>query len=157
MKRFTTIILLFVAVTLTAQEANFKQFYKKHKKQAEVSLNIPGFLARMFVDDSDIEQEKLIKEASNFKIMVFDKNQEEVANDFKKFAKTNKLKTLVRVKDGNDRAEIYFIERNNYIREIIISAGSSDDEFVLLGLKTKLTKDELASIISDGKYQVASK
>lgn len=159
MRKFTTIILLFFAVTLSAQNVSFKKFYKAHKSQAEVSFNIPGFIGRMFIDkkDVDVEYEKLIKEARNFKILVFDKNPDVVAKDFKKFVRTNKLKTLVKVKDGKDKAEIYFIERNNYIREIIISAGNTEEELVLLGLKTKLTKDELASIVSEAKNDVASK
>lgn len=157
MKRITTLIVLFLAVSISAQKHTFKKFYSSHKADAEVSLNIPGFLAKMFIDNDDIDEEELLEKASNFKVMVFNKPSRGVANDFKKFIKRNKFKSLVRVKDGSDRAEIYFVEHKNYIREIVISAGSKGDELVLLGLKTKLTKEELASIISSTEVELASK
>ncbi len=156
MKRITTLIVLFLAITITAQDNTFKQFYKSHKKEAEVSLNVPGFLARMFIDNEDVDEEELLKKASNFKILVFN-NEEGVRSDFTKFIKKNEFKTLVRVKDDGNRAEVYFVERGDYIREIVIMAGSKEEELVLLGLKTKLTKDELASIVSSTKKEIASK
>lgn len=156
MKRITTLIVLFLAITITAQDNTFKQFYKSHKKEAEISLNVPGFLARMFIDNEDVDEEELLKKASNFKILVFN-NEEGVRSDFTKFVKKNKFKTLVRVKDDGNRAEVYFVERGDYIREIVIMAGSKEEELVLLGLKTKLTKDELASIVSSTKKEIASK
>lgn len=156
MKRITIIMLLFFVVTITAQETtSFKQFYKMHKKEAEISLNIPGFLAKMFINNDDIEHEELIKKASNFKVMVF--NNRKVATNFKHFAKKNKLKTLIRIKDGKERAEIYFKEQKNYIRELIISVKSNKSEFVLVGLKTKLTKEEFALIVSDANSKIAYK
>ncbi len=156
MKRITTLIVLFIVISVTAQDYAFKQFYKSHKKQAEISLNVPSFLARMFIDNDDVDEEELLKKASNFKILVFN-NDEGVRSDFKKFVKKGDFKTLVRVKDGNDRAEVYFVERGKYIREIVIMAGSKGDELVLLGLKTKLTKEELASIVNSTKDEIVSK
>ena len=80
--------------------------------------------------------------------MIFDNEGNVIAKDFKKFRKKNKLKTLARVKDNGSKAELYFIEKNNYIREIIIRANSNNDKLVLFGVKTKITKDELAAMIS---------
>ncbi|TCI85048.1 DUF4252 domain-containing protein [Tenacibaculum sp. M341] len=157
MKRITTIIVLFLTVSITAQKNTFKQFYKSHKADAEVSLNLPGFLVRMFMDDDDIDEEELLEKASNFKVMVFEKPDTKVASDFRKYIKRNNFKTLVRAKDGKDRAEIYFLERNDHIREIVLRVGSKEDELVLLGLKTKLTKDELAAIVSSANVEIAAK
>lgn len=157
MKRLTIPFLLFFVVSVNAQEITFKQFYKKHKKQADVSLNIPSFLARMFIDKEDIEDEKLFEKATNFKILVFENNPNQIVNAFQKFVKKSNLKTLIRLKDGKDQARIYLREKKGYIREIIISAGNKEEELVLLGLKTKITKDDLATIISNQKHKIASK
>lgn len=157
MKRFTTIFLLFIALSLNAQGNSFKKFYKAHKKEASISFNLPGFIARAFVDSDDFgEEELLIKKAKNFKVMIFDDVSSEVAEDFRKFAKSNKLKTLVRTKSGKDRAEIYFLEKNDNVKEIIIVAGSGKEELVFLGLKTNLTKDELSSIVAQMNDDKAS-
>lgn len=158
MKSIITLFFAFFVATITAQEASFKQFYKANKDKSEFSIGVPNFLKSAFIDTDDAEElEILIKKSRSLKLMVFNNDDNSVANNFKKFVKGNKIKTLVRVKDGKDRAEIYFIERNDYIREIIVKASSSGDELVLLGIKTKLTKDELASIMSSAQDKVASK
>ena len=76
---------------------------------------------------------------------------------FKKFVKKNKLKTIVRIKDGKDRVSIHYRESKNRIREIIVNIYSKEKDAVLLGLKTNLTKDELASIISSSDIKRLSK
>lgn len=157
MKRLTTIFFAFFIVTITAQ-TSFKEFYKANESKSELSIGIPNFLKNSFIDlDDEEELEILIKKSHSLKLMVFNNDNNSVSNNFKKFVKRNKLKTLARVKDGKDKAEVYFIEKDNYVREIIVQASSSGDELVLLGIKTKLTKDELASIIASAKNKVASK
>ena len=74
----------------------------------------------------------------------------------KKFTKKNQLKTFARIKDNGSKAEMFFIEKDNYIREIIIRTNSNDDKVVLFGLKTKITKDELAAMISNSDIKLSS-
>lgn len=150
MKRITTIILVFLAIAINAQKTSFKQFYKSHKKEADVSLNVPGFIARMFIDNDDYGEEGILfKKARNFKILTFtEKNVENASTDFQSFVKDSQLKPLVRTKDGTDKAEIYFIERKDKIKEIIIMSEDKGDELVFLGMKTNLTKDEFSSLIN---------
>ena len=151
MKRIVTLALvIFTAVAINAQSTSFKQFYKTHKKEAEVSLNVPGFIARMFIDSDDLgEEEILIKKARNFKVLTFSEQVDEVSKDFTTFIEESKLKSLVRTKDGGDKAEIYFLEKKDKIKEIVIMTADKGDELVLLGLKTNLTKDEFRSMISE--------
>ena len=89
--------------------------------------------------------------------MVFDNEDDTVSKNFKKFARKNKLKTLARLKDDGGKAEIFFIEKNKYIIEIIIRANSNNDKLVLFGLKTKITQDELAAIFSSSNMNISSK
>lgn len=149
MKRLTTILSLFIVICATAQIA-FNKFYIANKDKTAFKMNLSGSIAGSFLDDKDQDDlEKLIKNSSDFKLMVFNDNS--VVSNFKKFKRKNDLKTLVRVKDKKGRAEVFFIEKENYIQEIIIQAGSKNDKLVLVGLKTKITKDELSSIMSDAK------
>ena len=149
MKRFTLLFLLIIFSTANAQESNFKEFFKSHKKDAQISFNIPLFLVNSFIDDEDIDKD-IIKKATNFKMLVYNNEDNTVISDFKKFSKSNKLKTLLRAKDGKDKADIYFLEEGDFIKEIILVAGSKDEEVVFMGLKTKkLTKEELASMVAN--------
>lgn len=156
MKHILTIVSCLFLLTATAQDKNFKEFYKSHKKQAEVSLNVPGFIANLFIDtDGDRELKRLLKKGKNYKVLVFDNNFKRVQKDFKKFIRKNRYKTLVRIKDGDERVTIHFRKNNNRIREIIVNVYSENEDAVLLGLKTNLTQKELNTIISKSSYRMA--
>jgi hypothetical protein len=156
MKHFLTIVSCLFIITATAQDKNFKEFYRSHKKQAEVSLNVPGFIANLFIDtDGDRELKRLLKKGKNYKVLVFDNNFKRVQKDFKKFIKKNRYKTLVRIKDGDERVTIHFRKNKNRIREIIVNVYSENEDAVLLGLKTNLTQKELNTIISRSSYRMA--
>ena len=158
MKRLTVIISAFFIITVSAQEEAFKKFYKVNKDKSAFSINLSTSLAGSFLDDEDEESlSTLIKKSSNFKLMVFDNEDDTVSKNFKKFTRKNRLKTLARVKDKEGKAEFFFIEINKFITEIIIRANSNNDKLVLFGLKTKITKDELASVFSSSDVKSSSK
>jgi len=143
------LVVVFSKATINAQENNFKDFYKNHKREAVVSFNIPLFLVKSFISEDDIDEE-ILKKAKNFKLLVYDKKDKNIVSDFKKFSRKNNLKTLLKVKDGKDKVSLYFREEGDFINEIILVTGSDEEELVFMGLKTKeLTKDELALIIAD--------
>lgn len=148
MKRIATIFFCFFVLSSFAQKENFKTFYQSNKDRAEVSLNIPSFFANMFISDEDTNEFGVfLKKSKNYKIMVFNNNMASVQKDFKKYARRNNLKTLVRVKDGKERVTVYFRETKDRIKEIIVNVHDKSDEMVLLGIKTNLTMDELSAMV----------
>ena len=158
MKHIVAIACCLFIFSATAQNSSFKNFYKSHKDQAEVSLNIPGFIAKLFIKtEEDEELKMLLRNGSNYKVLVFDDNYKAVQRDFKKFVRKNKFKTLVRIKDGRDRVSIHFRKVKNNIREIVVHVYSEKDDAVFLGLKTNLTQKELNRIISKSRYRMAIK
>jgi len=157
MKYLITIFFAFFITTISAQDAAFQKFYKVNKDKSTFSINLSTSIASSFLDDEDDgDLMNIIKKSSNFKLMIFDNESNIVSSDFKKFRRKNKLKTLARVKENGSKAELFFIEKNNYIREIIIRANSDNDQLVLFGLKTKITKDELAAMISSSDIEYSS-
>ena len=158
MKHLATIFFALLITTVSAQEAAFKKFYQVNKEKSTFSINLSASLAGSFLDDeNDGDLMNIIKKSSDFKLMIFDNEDNVISNDFKKFRRKNKLKTLARVKDNGSKAELYFIEKNDYIREIIIRTNSDNDKLVLFGVKTKITKDELAAMISSSDINISSK
>ena len=158
MKQLAIIFFAFFITTISAQEVVFEKFYKVHKEQSTFSINLSASLAGSFLDDeNDGDLMNVIKKSSDFKLMIFNNEDNSISKNFRKFSRKNNLKTLARVKENGSKAELFFIEKNNYIREIIIRANSNTDKFVLFGLKTKITKDELAAMIASSDIKISSK
>ncbi len=157
MKHLATLLFAFFITTISAQEAAFQNFYKVNKDQSTFSINLSASLAGSFLDnEEDGDLMNIIRKSSDFKLMIFNNQDNAVSSDFRKFSRKNHLKTLARVKENGSKAELFFIEKGNYIREIIIRANSDSDKMVLFGLKTKITHDELAAMISSSDIKVSS-
>ncbi|MDP5106692.1 MAG: DUF4252 domain-containing protein [Polaribacter sp.] len=157
MKRITTILFALLITSISAQEVAFQKFYTVNKEKSTFSINLSASLAGSFLDDKeDTDLMNIVKKSSDFQIMIFDNEDNTISKDFRKFIKQNDVKTYARVKDNGSKAELYFIEKNNYIREIIIRTNSDNDKLVLFGLKTKITKDELADMISNSDLKFSS-
>ena len=88
--------------------------------------------------------------------MVFNNDDASVSKDFKKYLRKNKLKTMARVKSNNSKADFYILEENDIVKEIILRANSDDDKLVLFGLKTNLTTDELAEMMSNSNIKITT-
>ncbi len=157
MKRLFTTLLLVVTFTLSAQKTAYNDFYKDHKEDSQFSMSVPVSLANFLSDEDTEEIDVLLKKAEHCKITVFNNEGNSIEKSFRKFARRNDLTTLVKVKDGKDKAAIYFKEKGDLIKEIIIKANSDEDKLVMVGLKVTLTKDELADIVSSLKDKEASR
>ena len=158
MRQLVTIFFALLITTISAQEASFQNFYKVNEDKSTFSINLSASLASSFLDDEDDgDLMNIVRKSSNFKLMIFDNENQDLSKDFKKFRRKNNLKTFARVKENGSKAELFFIEKNNYIREIIIKANSDNDKLILFGLKTKITKDELAAMISSSDINISSK
>ncbi|MCI2228784.1 DUF4252 domain-containing protein [Polaribacter sp. MSW13] len=157
MKQFAIILFSLFISNITAQEAAFQEFFKVNKDKSTFSINLSASLAGSFLDDEeDDDLMNLIKKSSDFKLMIFDNQDNVISKDFRKFSRKNKLKTLARVKENGSKAELFFIEKGNFIREIIIRTNSNSDKMVLFGLKTKITHEELADLISSSDVKISS-
>ena len=155
MKRFTTIICALFMVSAVAQEASFKKFYNSHKDQSAFSINLSASFAGSFLSEDDNDDlQKLIKKSDNFKLMVFNNEDDSVSKDFKKYIRKNNLKTMARVKSDNSKAAFYILEKNDIVKEIVLRANSEGDKLVLFGLKTNLTTDELAEMMSNSNIEI---
>ena len=157
MKLFTTILSLFLTLSAFAQQTTFKNFYENHQEQSAYSMNLSASFAGSFLidDDNDVFK-KLLKKSGDFKLMVFNNEDASVSKDFKKYIRKNNLKTMARVKSDNSKASFYILEENDMIKEIVLQANSDEDQLVLFGLKTNITKDELAKLMSKSKVNITS-
>lgn len=157
MKQITTILCALFMISAVAQETTFKKFYKNHKEQSAFSINLSASFAGSFLDKSDNEDlQKLLKKSGDFKLMVFNNEDASVSSDFKKYIRKYKLKTMARVKSDEGKAAFYILEKNDIVKEIVLHANSDNDKVILFGLKTNLTMDELAEMMSNSDIKITT-
>lgn len=155
MKQFTLILAFLLTLGATAQETTFKKFYNIHKDKSAFSLNLSASFAGAFLSDDDNDEiKKILKKSGDFKLMVFENEDSEVSKDFKRYVRKYKLTTLMRVKESDGNAEFFILEKNDRIKEIILRASDDNEKLVLFGLKTDMTKEELAEMFSDSNIKI---
>ena len=155
MKQFTLILAFLLTLGAAAQETTFKKFYNSHKDKSAFSLNLSASFAGAFLSDDDNDEiKKILKKSGDFKLMVFENEDSEVSKDFKRYVKKYKLTTLMRVKESDGNAEFFILEKNDRIKEIILRASDDNEKLVLFGLKTDMTKEELAEMFSDSNIKI---
>ena len=153
MKRLTTIICAFFMISAVAQEPTFKKFYQQHKDKSAFSIKLSASLAGSFLQDDDNDDlQTLLKNSGYFKLMIFNNDDASVSKDFKKYLRKYNLKTMARVKSDDSRAAFYILEKDDMVKEIVLQANSDDDKLILFGLKTNLTTDELAEMMSNNVH-----
>ena len=154
MKQFTLILAFLLTLGATAQETTFKKFYNIHKDKSAFSLNLSASFAGAFLSDDNDEIKKILKKSGDFKLMVFENEDSEVSKDFKRYVRKYKLTTLMRVKESDGNAEFFILEKNDRVKEIILRASDDNEKLVLFGLKTDMTKEELAEMFSDSNIKI---
>ena len=155
MKQFTLILAFLLTLGATAQETTFKKFYNSHKDKSAFSLNLSASFAGAFLSDDDNDEiKKIFKKSGDFKIMVFENEDSEVSKDFKRYVRKHKLTTLMRIKESDGNAAFFILEKNDRIKEVILRASDDNEKLVLFGLKTDMTKEELAEMFSDSNIKI---
>lgn len=142
-------ILSLVLLTSCATQTSFNDFYQDNQKESDFSMGLNSSIVRTFLDDDDYEEVKpLLKKAKHVKILVFTDNTQEMTTKFKKFIKRSDFDNLITIKDDGDKIKIYALEQKNKIKEIVLDV-KTDDELVLIGLKTNITEDDLGNLLKD--------
>jgi hypothetical protein len=155
MKQFTLILAFLLTLGATAQETTFKKFYNSHKDKSAFSLNLSASFAGAFLSDDDNDEiKKILKKSGDFKLMVFENEDSQVSKDFKRYVRKHKLTTLMRIKESDGNAEFFILEKNDRIKEVILRASDDNEKLVLFGLKTDMTKEELAEMFSDSDIKI---
>ena len=142
-------ILSLVFLTSCATQTSFNDFYQDNQKESDFSMGLNSSIVRTFLDDDDYEEVKpLLKKAKHVKILVFTENTQEMTTKFKKFINKSDFDNLITIKDDGDKVKIYALEQKNKIKEIVLDV-KTDDELVLIGLKTNITEDDLSNLLKD--------
>jgi hypothetical protein len=147
MKKIFIALVAVVLLSSCATNTSFNSFYQKHQDDSDFSFGLSSSLIASFLPDEDIEDIKpLLKKAKHVRILVFSEDAADKTAQFDKFINRSKFDKVVKVKDDGDKIAFFTLEDKKKIKEIVLEI-SSEDDLVLLGLKTNLTHEDLDGIL----------
>jgi len=147
MKKIILFLSAIVLLSSCATNTSFNSFYQTHQDDSDFSLGLSSSLITTFLPDEDIEDIKpLLKKAKHVRILVFSEDATDKSQKFDKFINRSKFDKVVKVKDDGDKIAFFTLEDKKKIKEVVLEI-SSDDDLVLLGLKTNLTHEDLDNIL----------
>ena len=147
MKKIFFALFAIALLSSCATNTSFNSFYQEHQSDSDFSLGLSSSLVASFLPDEDMEDIKpLLKKAKHVRILVFSEDAADKTEQFDKFINRSKFDKVVKVKDDGDNIAFFTLEDNKKIKEVVLEI-SSEDDLVLLGLKTNLTHDDLDGIL----------
>jgi len=142
------LLLSVVFFSSCATHTSFNSFYQKNQKDSDFSLGLNASLIKPFLSGEDYEDVKpLLKKAKHIRILVFSENYDENSDKFDKFIKKSDFEKVIKIKEDDDQIAFYTLEDKNKIKEIVLQIDS-DNDLVLLGLKTNLTQKDIDNLMS---------
>ncbi len=147
MKKIFFALIALTLLSSCATNTSFNSFYQEHQDDSDFSFGLSSSLIASFLPDEDMEEIKpLLKKAKHVRILVFSEDSANKTKQFDKFINRSKFDKVVKVKDDGDKIAFFTLENKNKIKEVVLEI-SSEDDLVLLGLKTNLTQDDLDGIL----------
>jgi hypothetical protein len=154
MKKYLIALVGILLLSSCATKSNFSSFYKSNRSESDFSINAPAFFVNVFVPKEDLgEYKDLIKNVKKYKVMTFSKENERLERNFRRLIKNGNYASVLKVNEDGEKVDIYFLNDGETIKEIILRV-KSDDEYVLLGLKTNLLQKKLNTFLNSSVAKV---
>lgn len=144
------LLLIFALVFFSscASRTSFNSFYQKNQKDADFSLGLSASLIKPFLSGEDYKDVKpILKKAKHIRILVFSENAEKKSDKFNTFIKKSDFEKIIKIKDDDDKIAFFTLEDKSKIKEVVLQINS-DDDLILLGLKTNLTQKDIDKLMS---------
>lgn len=156
MKNFIAIAIVTVFLTSCATKSSFHSFYQENKMESDFSISSPAFIANIFIPKEDIkEYEDLFSKVRHYKIMIFSESTTTLDKKFNRFIKSKNYTSVLRINQNGDKIQFYFLKKGDIIKEMILKV-KSDNDFVLLGLKTNISEYDFNTIVENSDVKVAN-
>ena len=156
MKNYIIVLGIALVLTSCASKSSFNTFYADNKNECEFSISSPAFVANLFIPKDDVrEYEDLFKKVKHYKVMVFSDASKSLDKKFNRFIKQKNYASIFMVKQNGEQVQLYFLQNKNSIKEIVLKV-KSDNDYVLLGLKTNISEEDFNKIIEDSNISISS-
>ncbi|NEW78325.1 MAG: DUF4252 domain-containing protein [Gelidibacter sp.] len=156
MKNSLLILATALVLASCASKSSFNSFYEENKEASEFSLSTPAFIANLIIPKEDVrEYEDLFKKVRHYKVMIFSNGSTSLDKKFERFIKQKNYETILSVNDNGDKVQLYFLQHKNAIKEIVLKI-KSDNDFVVLGLKTNILESDFNKIIENSAMKISA-
>ena len=143
------LLLAIVLFSSCATHTSFNDFYQNNQKDSDFSFGMNAAFIKGFLADDDYEDIKpLLNKAKHIRILAFSENTEQMNMKFDRFIKRSQFEDVIKIKDDGDKIKIFVLEKEDRIKEIVLEVAS-DNDLILLGLKTNLTQKDIDRLLSD--------
>lgn len=155
MKNSFLILVTVLVLTSCASKSSFNSFYEENKEDCEFSISSPAFIANLFIPKDDVgEYKALFKKVKYYKVMIFSDASTSLDRKFERFIKQKNYETIFSINQHGDKVQLYFLQHQNAIREIVLKVKSEGD-FVVLGLKTNISEADFNKIIENSESKIS--
>lgn len=155
MKNYLTIFFAALIISSCATKSSFHSFYKENKKETAFSISSPAFFANMFIPREDVKDyEELFKKVRHYKVMIFSDSSSSIDKKFNNFIKAKNYTSIIRINEDRDKIQCYFLKKGAVIKEMILKV-KNENEYVLLGLKTNISENDLNTMVENSDIEVA--
>lgn len=156
MKNSLLILITAFVLTSCASKSSFNSFYEENKAECEFSISSPAFIANLFIPKDDVsEYEDLFKKVKHYKVMIFSEGSTSLDRKFERFIKQKNYETIFSIKQNGEKVQLYFLQDKNAIKEIVLKVKSEND-FVVLGLKTNISEADFNKITKNSDIKISS-
>ena len=156
MKNGFLILAAALVLSSCASKSTFNTFYDENKSASDISISTPAFIANLFIPKDDVrEYEDLFKKVKHYKVMIFSDASTSLDRKFERFIKQKNYETILRIYDNGDKVQLYFLQDKNIIKEIVLKV-KSDNDFVVMGLKTNILNDDFNKIIENSNVKISA-
>ena len=152
------IITLIAALLITGfgsmanAKSGLRRFYSQHHADKNVEqITLPKFLL-MFSGD-DPETRRMLRHMKSLKIFEMEgarDNRDAVAAELSSALKQDGFENILAVTEDGERLNIYINQSRKYIHKVLITVDSQD-ELLVLQIKTKISFDKLSALMDDYK------
>ncbi|MEL6639212.1 MAG: DUF4252 domain-containing protein [Bacteroidota bacterium] len=130
------------------QSPSLEAFYQRYEKLEAVSqVKLQGWLLEMAAEYSDeAEAERLLKELSYVRVMIFPEGQaveKQAVKDLVKSLKGESFGELMQIRDEGTRVDILTREENESITGLVALINEPNEQFILLSLEGSLRFKDL--------------
>jgi hypothetical protein len=156
MKKVLVVLAAVFLVASCASNTSYQSFYKKNKEFSQFAIGTPAFIANIFIPKEEFDEYgELFKKIRHYKVMLFEENNAELNRSFNNFVKDMNYTSLVRINDAGNEVHFFYLKNDDLIKEMVLKV-QDNEEFVLIGIKTKLYEQELFDILDNAEPSLTS-
>ena len=151
--RILSILFIVCVLTSCAAPNSFQKFYNQEKKEADLALAFPKYMAMIAIPKKERSNIKYFSKGMKRIRFLYDKRVDKrLLGSFEEFAGQQGYKPYVVIKKDGTRINLFTREDEEHIREIILDVRS-DEETVIVALLGKMERKRFQEALNEAREE----